>query len=435
MVFKGIKKSIYVLILFATIGLTAFTLSGCSGGGGGSGGDDSQPEPDITLDEMEILFGSVILEHFSDKTISIQNTGTSNLPIGQIAQANPLSAPFSIVTDNCSGTSLAPSEKCTVQVRFLPTSQGAFTDTFDIPSDDPNKDLAKVSVSGTGRALNVSINQVDTDDCPTVKLFITVTESNDDPQLGLTQSDFSLFENGVLIDNYPNDPDKNFDFSDTVTSPISVALALDYSGSVATANAIPDIEAAAKGFIDQLDLNNNTDEAEVIKFAASIEVKQGFTFDPGDLIGAIDDPYLGDKGETALYDAVWQAIDDTAGRTNERRAVVVISDGKDEGSAKELTEVINNALEQAVPVFTIGLGDVFTPVMQQLADDTGGQFFLAPTSDDLQAIYLQVSEILSNQYVIEYNSSSSGGDTIILDVEVDFNGLEGEDAKEVAGCP
>lgn len=329
---------------------------------------------------------------------------------------------------------MAPSEKCTLQVRFLPTSQGAFTDTFDIPSDDPNKDLATVSVSGDGRALNVSINQVDTDGCPTVKLFITVTDSNDDPQTGLTQSDFFLFENDVLIDNYPNDPTQNFNFSDTVTSPISVALALDYSGSVAKANAIPDIEAAAKGFIDQLDLNNNTDEAEVIKFAASIELKQGFTFDEGALILAIDDPYLGDIGETELYDAVWRATNDTAGRTNQRRAVIVLSDGKDEGSAKKLTEVIDNALEEGVPVFTIGLGDVFVPVMQQLADETGGQFFLAPTSSDLESIYLQISEVLANQYVIEYNSSSSGGGTIILDVEVDFNDLQGEDSREVAGC-
>jgi len=341
---------------------------------------------------------------------------------------NLLSAPFSILNDTCSGKTLAPSGICTFQVRFSPTSQGAYNDIFDIPSNDRDENSMKVSVNGQGRALNVSINQVDTDDCPKVTLYITVTDKNDDPQKDLTQNDFSLFENDVL--------QIITGFSNTVTSPLSVALTLDYSSS--TIAATPDIEAGARDFIDLLDTNNN-DEAAIIKFAEEIFLIQAFTTNKDHLKAAIDAPFPGARNGTRLYDAVWQAIDDTAAAQNSRRAVVVLSDGRDTRSGKSLTEVIDHALEKGVPVFTIGLGDVNVGVMQHMADETGGQYIFAPTADDLQDIYLQIAEILANQYVIEYNSSSSGGGTIVLDVDVDYTNsqgedMQGEDSKEVPGC-
>ena len=73
-------------------------------------------------------------------------------------------------------------------------------------------------------------------------------------------------------------------------------------------------------------------------------------------------------------------------------------------------------------------------VLQQLADETGGQYYFAPQASDLEAIYLQIANTLSNQYVIEYDSSSSGSGIIILDLEVDHNGDQGEDSKESQGC-
>ncbi len=413
-------------MLFAIIFLTTSTITGCGGSSGGS--SDSTPQPlsaDITVSELQVSYGGIVLDHFSDRTISIQNTGSRNLEIGQIAQAVPLSNPFSILNDNCSGIQLAASETCTFQIRFLPTTQDPFFDTFDIPSNDPDENPVIVSVEGDGRGLKVSINQVDTAACQTVKLIVSVTDRDDDSVTVLDQSDFSLFENGVLIDQSAIS-----DFSNQLASPISVALALDNSGSIE--DSLPELQAAAKAFIDQMDPN---DEAAIIKFATEVQVMQAFTTDKALLKSAIDADYSGAINITLLYDALWQAIEDTAARVNDRLAVVVITDGEDRGSVKVLTEVIDLADERGVPVFTIGLGNVITEILQQIADETGGLYFFAPTKDELQAIYLQISQILSNQYAIGYTSASSGGATTILDVEVDFNNLQGEDSREFQGCP
>ena len=414
-------------MLFAIIFLTTSTITGCGGSSGGS--SDSTPQPlsaDITVSELQVSYGGIVLDHFSDRTISIQNTGSRNLEIGQIAQAVPLSNPFSILNDNCSGIQLAASETCTFQIRFSPITQDPFSDTFDIPSNDPDENPVFVSVEGDGRGLKVSINQVDTAACQTVKLIVSVTDRDDDsPQPPLVQSDFSLFENGVLIDQSAIS-----EFSNQLASPISVALALDNSGSIE--DSLPKLQAAAKAFIDQMDPN---DEAAIIKFATEVQVMQAFTTDKALLKSAIDADYSGAINITLLYDALWQAIEDTAARVNDRLAVVVITDGEDRGSVKVLTEVIDLADERGVPVFTIGLGSVITEILQQIADETGGLYFFAPTKDELQAIYLQISQILSNQYAIGYTSASSGGATTILDVEVDFNNLQGEDSREFQGCP
>jgi len=424
-IIKQSVRCLKSLMLLITFGLVLIGLLGCSGGddGGGGGG-----EADIDVSEIQLLFGGVALNHFSEREISIQNKGSSNLDIGQVAQTNPLSAPFSIVNDQCSGQTVAAWQTCTFRVRFLPTSQDSFDDDFDIPSNDPDEDALIVAVQGEGRALNVSINHILNENCPDITLYVSVVDENDDPQTGLTMNDFDLYEDNVLqtITN----------FLDTVTSPLSVVLLLDYSPSMETAEE--DIEEGAKSFIDVLDTANN-DEAAIFKFDEDPYVVMGFSTNKDDLKAAIDDDFPGgERVGTSLYEVIWlsvQKIVDDANALHDRRAVVVIGDGSDTSSNETLNEVIDHAVENGVHVFTIGLGDVNFEVMERLADETGGQFFLATDSNDLQDIYLQISEILSNQYVIEYNSSSIGGSEIVLDVEVDFNSLEGEDTKEVQGCP
>ena len=345
------------------------------------------------------------------------------LPFGMIAHSDPLDAPFSITDDVCSGKTLSPSETCTLKIQFLPVTQNLFNDTFDIPSDT-GQPIMIVSVSGKSVSLNASINQVDKSACPVLRLFVTVTDQQDSPVTSLTQDHFFVFEDGGL--------QAIKSFSNQITTPISVAMALDYSGSMQP--YIPKIESAAKRFFDPPFIKG-PDEAMIIKFAASIETND-FTDDYASIISAIEASYTGDMNQTRLYDAVWQAVEASADPSrNDRRAVVVLTDGIDEGSIDhQIADVVENANERGVPVFTIGLGNVFIPALQQLADQTGGQYFLAPTEDELQSIYQSIAKILTYQYIIEYESPSTGGDLIDLDIEIDQDGKSGEDSKSITGC-
>ena len=413
---------LYLTILSLTI--LSFIVGCGDGGGGNSSSPASSGSSNIEVDKTSLTFGDTVLDHSSDQTISIQNTGSSNLIIGQIALSNQISAPFSISANNCSGTQIAPSQTCTLIVRFSPTLQGPFQDTFDIPSNDPVKNPVTVSVSGYGRGLNVAINRINTDSCPNVSLLVTITDRNSDAVGGLTKDSFSLFENGVA---------KTIGSVSPANLAVSASLVLDYSGSMHVSNSIPDLEAAAKGFIDQLNVAIG-DEAEIIKYDQDIFRMQDFTTDHTVLKAAIEAPFPGKNLGTRLYDTVSFAADDLSARSNVR-AIIAMSDGVDDLSSISLTDVIAHCNDKGVNVYTIGLGDVTPEPMQQLASQTGGQYFFAPTSSQLRDIYLKISAILAGQYLIEFDSSSSGAGRIDLKVEAVVNGLQGEASTQFTGCP
>jgi hypothetical protein len=99
-----------------------------------------------------VPFGDVTVSNTLDQTITVENDSgaNANLVIGNIAQANPLAAPFSIAADTCSGQTLTPGSACSLTIRFAPTAAGSFTDSFDIPSNDPDENPVTFNVSGNG---------------------------------------------------------------------------------------------------------------------------------------------------------------------------------------------------------------------------------------------------------------------------------------------
>jgi len=123
----------------------------------------SQPLPEITatdpvapVGDLQIPFGNITSGNLSDKTITIRNDGNADLAIGSVALANPLVLPFSIVNDTCSGQNILPADTCTITVRFSPTSVAVFSDSFNIPSNDPDESQITMNISGTGIAIQVS---------------------------------------------------------------------------------------------------------------------------------------------------------------------------------------------------------------------------------------------------------------------------------------
>lgn len=117
----------------------------------------SNNNPDITVndsvapvDDLKMPFGDVTEGNSSDQTLTVANDGNADLVIGTIAQVDPQTTPFSILDDLCSGQTLAPAENCILIVRFSPTTTGAFNDSFEIPSNDPDESTVTVNVSGEG---------------------------------------------------------------------------------------------------------------------------------------------------------------------------------------------------------------------------------------------------------------------------------------------
>ncbi|MBW1822268.1 MAG: hypothetical protein JRI92_11015, partial [Deltaproteobacteria bacterium] len=89
------------------------------------------------------------------------------------------------------------------------------------------------------------------------------------------------------------------------------------------------------------------------------------------------------------------------------------------------------------PIFTIGLGILDSTILQQMADDTGGTFFEATTSDNLRTIYEQLANVLfQDSYILTYNSNLDALLTGNLTVEATYSPtIKGDDTREITACP
>jgi len=364
--------------------------------------------PNISLLPAQTDFGVVVLGKSADRNIQIRNTGNADLNITDIT--SPVD-PFTIITDNCTGAVISTSSSCGLTIRFAPATQADFPDNVDITSNDP-AGLVTATLTGKGRALNTSIKSVDLVGPNTVQVVVSVTDRFDVPVTTLAAGNFSISENGSPI---------NIDsVSNTIIPSVSVGMVVDISSSLFP--YATQVKTAAKSFVDQLDPGNG-DEANVIKFAQGIQVMQPYTSNQILLKDAIDRFIdLGNSG-TFLTDALWESITYTAQRTNPRKAIVAVSDGELYGNyTRTIEEVTARAASNNIQIYTIGIGVPVDAVLQQLATDTGGQYFPNPNADDLTNIYSTISEILLNEYTIVYTTSSAAGDTISITVMVDDNG-------------
>lgn len=117
-------------------------------------GIGSDPGADINVTDPDIAFGQVTLGSPSERTVTIENIGNANLQIFDLALADTLDSPFSLVNDSCSNEMIAPSGTCEFMVRFEPVTLGEFNDSFDIPSNDLDENPVTVTVSGNASTNN-----------------------------------------------------------------------------------------------------------------------------------------------------------------------------------------------------------------------------------------------------------------------------------------
>ena len=132
-------------------------------------------------------------------------------------------------------------------------------------------------------------------------------------------------------------------------------------------------------------------------------------------------------GTTRLHDAVVYAASSYHGQ-RDRRALVLLSDGADNGSDYPIEQVLDAALRARVMVFPIALADLGESTvsdLQSLADKTGGRFFRAGKATGLDLIYETIERVLRTQYHIVYEPSEDNDpDSLpVVEIEIDRPGL------------
>ena len=209
--------------------------------------------------------------------------------------------------------------------------------------------------------------------------------------------------------------------------PLDLVVALDISGSMTL--ALPKLKQAAKDFVGAV---SSKDRVSVLGFNDSIFTLARRAIDPAERVQGIDQ--LAPWGATAMYDVIMTAID-SLGQGSSRKALIVFTDGEDEGSHASLDNVVQRLQTSDVTLYMIGQGrgtslEPLKKVMRSLSEPTGGRALFTEKIEQLHDAFTELLDELSNQYLLGYVPTNGKRDSTLRHIKVQVDGYSGVRARE-----
>ncbi|HEY4597655.1 MAG TPA: VWA domain-containing protein, partial [Thermoanaerobaculia bacterium] len=275
------------------------------------------------------------------------------------------------------------------------------------------EDLVLVNAPGFNQRLDVQF----------VELYTSVVDGKGRPVDGLGKDDFTVLEDGT--------PQQIRRFERVSDVPIYAGILLDTSGSMAEGGRLDQAVQGALGFFEKV--ITPKDRAAVITFADQPNLAVRFTNQAAVLAGGLAG--LTASGNTTLYDSIIYGLYYFGG-VKGKRAIIILTDGKDEGSHYSFGDALDYARRSGVAIYTVGISlstqnaDVRLK-LSRLADETGGRFFFIEKAKELDGIYDTIQKELRSQYLLAYQSSKEGNDDKfrVVDVKMSKPGMEAKTVK------
>lgn len=198
----------------------------------------------------------------------------------------------------------------------------------------------------------------------------------------------------------------------------SVALLVDGSGSMRLGTATVSSQQICEMIL--ANLRRDHDLAALMSFDTRLLTLREFTQEFDQIRSGLGEVEA--FGSTSIYDAIAGTAAVVANRTQNRRAVVVITDGADNASSYSPDEVAWIASTIDVPVYVFAVGEL-NPLPQsggptgpeqrnalfELARATGGDYFFASSPSLVSQATGRLLEELRHQYLIAFEPGTSTG--------------------------
>jgi Ca-activated chloride channel family protein len=258
------------------------------------------------------------------------------------------------------------------------------------PPKEPSEPQIK---AGQGIKVDVSMTLVN----------LTVTDPLDRLVTGLEKEHFRVFEDGSEQEVL------------TLSSedvPVSIGLVFDMSGSMSDK-----VEKAREAAVQFMRTANPQDQFFLVSFNDRAELTSGFTSSVDELQNRM--MFTASRGRTALLDAIYLGLSQMRGAHNGKRALLIISDGGDNHSRYNESDVKNYLKEADCQLYAIGIFDPIgirsrTPeelegpsLLSEMTEMTGGRVFPVGNLGELPDIAAKIGMELRNQYVLGYKSSNA----------------------------
>jgi Ca-activated chloride channel homolog len=281
-----------------------------------------------------------------------------------------------------------------------------------------------------------------------VRIFSTVTDRDGRLVTTLTRDDFELRDEGQRqpITTFDNTP-----------RPIRLIVMLDVSGSMS--GNLPLLRAASEQLFGRLQAD---DRARVGTFGRDVVISPAFTRNPQELRAALPTSIVPDA-PTPLWRALDEGISAFSAESDDRRVILVLSDGKDSGPVGfrsrlvSQVEVIERARDSDVMVYAIGMrsrsarpgvpgmgpgglqamltADLPDPGLARVAEESGGGYTEIRFGEDLGAAFARVADELHSQYLLGFSPPKRDGKVHDVEVRVSQRGLKPRARKSYLAPP
>ncbi len=193
---------------------------------------------------------------------------------------------------------------------------------------------------------------------------VTVTDPYNRLVTGLEPDNFRVFEDNIEQEVV------NFSAEDV---PISIGVIFDYSGSMS--NKVGKAREAAVQFFKTA---NPQDEFFLVSFNERAELTSSFTNSVEDLQSRM--MLAVPRGRTALLDAIYLGLSQMRGAHNAKRALLILSDGGDNHSRYNESDIKRLVKEADTQLYAIG---IFDPLgyRNRTPEELGGPSLLSEVTE------------------------------------------------------
>ena len=232
-----------------------------------------------------------------------------------------------------------------------------------------------------------------------VVVHVTVLDGKAKLVSGLPQESFTVFEDGRP---------ETVSFFHNEDNPVTVGLVLDCSGSMQRKRDA--VIAAGIAFARS---SHPKDEMFTVNFNehvwSGLPSSVPFTTDAGELRQALE--RSGARGQTALFDGIQTALDHLNQGHEQKKVLIVVSDGGDNASRSTFEQVLDRAMRMDALIYAIGMYDEYDrdakpDVLRKLARATGGQAYFPRDPDHATRILEQIAHDIRSGYTIGYVPSA-----------------------------
>jgi VWFA-related protein len=206
-------------------------------------------------------------------------------------------------------------------------------------------------------------------------------------------------------------------FEKDESAPVSFAFLVDTSGSMGVAKKLENAKNAIRSLIKN---HRSGDDFALFAFSeGEVRLVTDFSPDPTQLLSDLYD--LEASGQTALFDAVAATPGKMLKGKNNKRAILLFTDGVDNASELSPAEMAEILQHVSVPVYAIGMKnaafdmlsaaerrELSIDTLQMLASSSGGRMHLVAGDDDLRPLTMQISSEARQQYLLGFAPSGKG---------------------------